>query len=181
MTESALTVALGALAGLWVAGLTISGLLGEMGETANRLQLVTTFLDGKVLTFTLAFAAATTVLVGLVPALLTTRPAIWHALRAAVAEDIGGQVRLRRVLVTAQLALSLVLLTASGLFGRTVYNLRHADAGFQTERLVQFQLNTGAAGYDETPIASHISPGARGHSVDSRRRRSDAERRTCVR
>ena len=97
---------------------------------------------------TLAFAAATTVLVGLVPALLTTRPAIWHALRAAVAEDIGGQVRLRRVLVTAQLALSLVLLTASGLFGRTVYNLRHADAGFQTERLVQFQLNTGAAGYD---------------------------------
>ena len=157
LTESALTVALGALAGLWVAGLTISGLLGEMGETANRLQLVTTFLDGKVLTFTLAFAAATTVLVGLVPALLTTRPAIWHALRAAVAEDIGGQVRLRRVLVTAQLALSLVLLTASGLFGRTVYNLRHADAGFQTERLVQFQLNTGAAGYDDADRKPHFA------------------------
>jgi len=61
---------------------------------------------------------------------------------------VGGQARLRRVLVIAQLALSLVLVTASGLFGRTLLNLRRADAGFQTERLIQFQLNPGAAGYD---------------------------------
>jgi predicted permease len=41
-----------------------------------------------------------------------------------------------------------VLVTASGLFGRTVYNLRHTDTGFQADRLVQFRLNPGAAGYD---------------------------------
>jgi predicted permease len=148
LIESGLIVALGALAALLVAVVTIRALVGEMGEIASRLEIVTTFLDGRMLTFTFALAAATTVLVGLVPALLATRPEVWPSLRAGVAAEIGGQLRLRRVLVTAQLALSLVLITASGLFGRTVYNLRHADAGFQTDRLVQFQLNTGAAGYD---------------------------------
>jgi putative ABC transport system permease protein len=52
------------------------------------------------------------------------------------------------VLVTAQIALSLVLVTAAGLFGRTVFNLLNTDTGFRTERLVQFRLNPGAVGYD---------------------------------
>jgi putative ABC transport system permease protein len=119
-----------------------------MGDVANRLQLVTTFLDARVLAFALSLTAATIVLTGLVPALLATRPAVWQALRAGIAAEIGGGLLLRRALVTAQLALSLVLVTASGLFARTVYNLLHAEAGFQTDRLVQFQLNAGAAGYD---------------------------------
>jgi predicted permease len=75
---------------------------------------------------------------------------------------MGGQQRLRRVLVTAQLALSLVLVTASGLFGRTVYNLRHTHTGFQTDRLVQFQLKPGAAGYDRQRSEAVI-----GHALDA--------------
>src|SRR6185436_11529051 len=65
LVESVVIVALGALAALVVAGVTIRGLVGEIGEIANRLQIVTTFLDGRMLAFTLALAAATTVLVGL--------------------------------------------------------------------------------------------------------------------
>ena len=148
LIESALLVALGALAAVVVAGIAVRGLLEETGEAAQRLQLVTAFLDMRLLAFALAVAGATTLLVGLVPALLSTRPAVWPALRAGVAGEMGGQLRVRRVLVTAQLALSLVLVTAAGLFGRTVYNLRHTDTGFQTDRLVQFRLNPGAAGYD---------------------------------
>jgi predicted permease len=148
LTESALIAALGAVAALGIAALTIRGLMGEMGDVATRLQFAATFLDVRVLAFTLALAAATTLLVGLVPALLATRPTVWPALRSGIAAEIGGQLRLRRVLVTSQLALCLVLVTLSGLFVRTVYNLRHADTGFETDRLAQFQLNTGAAGYD---------------------------------
>jgi len=148
LTESALLVALGTLAALVIANVIVRGLLAETGDDAHRLQLVTTFLDARMLAFTIALAGATTVLVGLVPALLATRPAVWPALRAGVAAEIGGQLRWRRALVTAQLAFSLVLVMASGLFGRTVYNLRHTDIGFQTDRLAQFRLNPGAAGYE---------------------------------
>jgi predicted permease len=148
LIESTAIAALGVLAALWVAALTIRGLLGEMGDIANRLQLVTTFLDARVLAFALSLTAATMVCAGLVPALLATRPAVWPALRAGIAAEISGGLHLRRVLVTAQLALSLVLVSASGLFARTVYNLLHTDAGFRTDRLIQFQLNTGAAGYE---------------------------------
>ena len=162
LTESALIVFLGALAAVVVAVVTVRGLLGEMGEVASRLQLVTRFLDMRMLAFTLALASATTVLVGLVPALLSTRPAVWPALRAGVAAEMGGQQRLRRVLVTAQLALSLVLVMASGLFGRTVYNLRHTDTGFETDRLAQFQLKPGAAGYDR-----HRSEAVIGQALDA--------------
>jgi predicted permease len=148
LTESAVIALLGALAGLWVAWLTIRLLVAEMGDTGERLRLVTTFLDGRALAFTFVFAAATGLAFGLLPALFATRPEVWPGLKSGIVADVGGQARLRRVLVTAQLALSLVLVTASGLFGRTLLNLRHADAGFQTERLIQFQLNPGAAGYD---------------------------------
>src|SRR5262245_50754083 len=150
LTESAVIALLGALAGLWIAWLTIQLLVAEMGDTGERLRLVTTFLDGRALAFTFVFAAATGLGFGLLPALFATRPEVWPGLKSGIVADVGGQARLRRVLVTAQLALSLVLVTASGLFGRTLLNLRHADAGFQTERLIQFQLNPGAAGYDRS-------------------------------
>jgi predicted permease len=148
LTESAVIALLGALAGLWIAWLTIRLLVAEMGDTGERLRLFTTFLDARALAFTFVFAAATGLAFGLLPALFATRPEVWPGLKSGIVADVGGQARLRRVLVTAQLALSLVLVAASGLFGRTLLNLRHADTGFQTERLIQFQLNPGAAGYD---------------------------------
>jgi predicted permease len=148
LTESLLIAGLGSLAALAVAFAAIHVLVGEMGEAASRIQLATTFLNGRVLAFTLSLAVATTVLVGLAPALLATRPAVWPALTSGITADGRSGLRLRRLLVTGQIALSLVLVTAAGLFGRTVYNLLNTDAGFRTERLVQFRLNPGTAGYD---------------------------------
>src|SRR5262249_54198773 len=132
LTESALVAALGAAAGLWVGWFTVRLLVAGMGDRAERLRLVVTFLDGTVLAMTAALAVATSVLFGLFPALFATRAAVWPGLKAGTVADAGGQVRLRRALVTGQLALSLVLVTASGLFVRTLYNLRHAETGFRT-------------------------------------------------
>jgi predicted permease len=148
LTENLLIAGLGAFAALAVALVAVRVLVGEMGEAASRIQLATTFLNARVLMFALSLAAGTTILVGLAPALLATRPAVWPALTAGVVAEGRGGLRLRRVLVTGQIALSLVLVTAAGLFGRTVYNLLNTDAGFRTDRIVQFGLNPGAAGYD---------------------------------
>ena len=148
LTESAVIAALGGLAGLAVASFTIRLLVAEVGETAGRLQLVMSFLDARVLAFTLAVSAATGIVFGLLPALFATRTAVSPTLKAGAASAIGGHVRLRRMLVTAQVALGLVLVASSGLFLRTLSNLRHTDTGFRADQLVQFQLNAGAAGYD---------------------------------
>ena len=148
LVESLLIAGLGGLAAFAVAFGTSRVLVREMDDTSGRMQLAMTLLDGRILAFALMLVVATTVLVGLAPALLVTRPALWPALTAGVVADTRGGLRLRRTLVVAQIALSVVLVTAAGLFGRTVYNLLHADAGFRTDRLVQFQLNPGTAGYD---------------------------------
>ena len=138
-TESAMIAVLGGLAGLLVA---------EMGESAERFKLVTGFLDMRVLGFALAASAATGVLFGLLPALHASRATVSADLKTGAAAERGGQVRMRKALVTAQVALGLLLVTAAGLFLRTLENLRHTETGLRTERLVQFHLNAGPAGYD---------------------------------
>ena len=147
LTESALLTALGGMAGLLIASWTINFLVTEMNDNAERLRLVTSFLDARVLGFAFAASVVTGILFGLLPALNAARESISSAVKTGVA-DRRGQVWLRRTLVTAQIALGLVLVAASGLFLRTLQNLRSTDVGFRTDHLIQFHLNSGTAGYD---------------------------------
>jgi len=149
LTESAMLAVLGGLAGLLVAWWTIHLLLAETGEAA-RLQLVTSFLDARVLGFAFAVSVATGVLFGLLPALHASRESLASTLKTGGGADRGKHVRLRKTLVTAQVAMGLMLVTAAGLFLRTLTNLRQIEAGFRTEQLVQFNLNAGLAGYDRS-------------------------------
>lgn len=148
LAESVLLAVLGGLAGVVVAWWTINLLVSEMGESAERVKLVTAFLDTRVLGFAFVASVVTGALFGLVPALHASRESLSTALKTGAAAGRGGQVRLRRTLVTAQIALGLVLVTASGLFLRTLANLRHAETGFRTDSLIHFNLNAGLAGYD---------------------------------
>lgn len=103
-------------------------------------------LDARVVGFALAFALLTALLSGLLP-----------ALRAARIDPIGGlkgrgalnapRLRVGRVLVAAQIGLSLLLLTGAALYVRTLVNLARIDVGFPTDKLLLFQLNIRGAGY----------------------------------
>ncbi|MGH9160162.1 MAG: ADOP family duplicated permease [Vicinamibacteraceae bacterium] len=148
LAESTLLAALGGLAGVLVAWWTINLLVTEVSEAANRLTLVTSFLDGRVLAFAIASSLTTGVLFGLLPALHASRNSVASSLKTSAGVDSGGQLRLRRALVAAQVALGVILVTAAGLFLRTLDNLRRTDTGFRTERLVHFSLNPGLAGHD---------------------------------
>ena len=91
-------------------------------------------LDRNVLAFTLGVSVVAGTLLGLVPALQSTRPDVSGALRS---ESSGGgqpgQLRWRNVLVIAQLTISLVLLVGAGLFLRSFQQVQSVDPGFGRE------------------------------------------------
>jgi putative ABC transport system permease protein len=112
-----------------------------------RLQEVS--LNGTVLGFTAALGLLTGLAFGLWPA--------WHAARAEVAEDLkesargagtartGG--RVRRTLVVAQVALSLVLLIGASLLISSLVRAQRVDPGFAPDHLLTMQLNLPPARY----------------------------------
>ena len=91
-------------------------------------------LDGNVLAFKLGVSVVTGALLGLVPALQSTRPDVAGALRG---ESAGGgqpgQLRWRNALVVTQLTISLVLLVGAGLFLRSFQQVQSVDPGFGRE------------------------------------------------
>ena len=90
--------------------------------------------DGNVLGFTFGVSVAAGALLGLVPALQSTRPDVAGALRS---ENAGGgqpgQLRWRNALVVVQLTISLVLLVGAGLFLRSFQRVQSVDPGFGRE------------------------------------------------
>ena len=92
--------------------------------------------------FTAALAILVTCLFGIAPAVAATRVDVHAALQASRGCGSGALRRqpFGRMLVVAQLSLSLVLVTAAGLLVRTLWNLRHQDYGFEAESVLQVGL-----------------------------------------
>jgi predicted permease len=106
--------------------------------------------DGSVLLFTLVLAIGTVMLFGTVPALRATRVAL--GIQSVVTATTTPRRRGRGVLVTAQLALALMLLVCSGLFVRTLQNLRGFDRGFDPRGVLLVDVDGRSAGYGETAL-----------------------------
>ncbi|HEY6307678.1 MAG TPA: ABC transporter permease [Candidatus Angelobacter sp.] len=109
--------------------------------------------DVHVLIFTAGVALLTGLLCGLVPALRAMRAAPASSLRQA---GTTGEIKRRllgRSLVVAQVALSVVLLSAAGLFIRHLSNLEHLDLGFQRDHVLLVTLNATGSGYDNQHLS----------------------------
>jgi predicted permease len=144
----ALSLAGGAV-GLFLAVVIIRGLLHFLPGDASTLTLRAE-PDLRILAFNAALALLTGVLFGLAPALQSLKVDLWNTLKDVVgAVSGGGSVRLRKTLVTAQVAFSFLLLVGSGLFVRTLANLKQTNAGFQgMDNLVTFQVDPALNGYN---------------------------------
>jgi predicted permease len=94
---------------------------------------------------------ATGLFFGLIPALQATRQPVAQTLRSEATSVAGGRshARLRKVLVTAQVSLSLLLLIGAGLFAHSLYNLRALDTGFKPDHLLEFSIDPSLNGYDD--------------------------------
>lgn len=113
-------------------------------------------IDGRVLVFTFAASVLTGIIFGLAPAFRGTRvdltPALKEGTGSSAAEGrAGGRwFSLGNGLVTAQVALAVVVLVGAGLLVRTLRNLRNVDPGFDTRNLLTFGLDPTLIGY-KTP------------------------------
>jgi len=103
---------------------------------------LTADLDPRVFAFTFALAIVTGVLFGIVPAWQATSPSLARTLKdqAGSVSATSGHVLLRKILVSSQVALSLLMLIGAALFTRSLHNLKNVDLGFRREQLLGFLL-----------------------------------------
>jgi putative ABC transport system permease protein len=140
--ESAPLVLFGAMAGL-VLGQVLSRCLVSLLSTQGDSLFVDLHPDWRLMGFMSIIATGTALLFGLVPAFRAADLAPGEAMKAGSARAGGIQEssRLRRTLVIAQVALSLVLVTGALLFARTLGNLLTVDAGFREDNILIAQLD----------------------------------------
>jgi predicted permease len=159
LTESILLASLSGALGILVAlaGIGILTRLLANGQDGFTLHAE---LNWHVLLMTLGLSCLCGLLFGLAPAIRSTRPALMPTLKEARVIESRSRVRagiphlnLTQALVVAQVAISLLLLIAAGLFVRTLSNLQSIQLGFNRENVLLFELNAPQAGLPESQVA----------------------------
>ena len=151
LAESALVAAvaggLGLLLAYWLRGLVLRFVpLDSLGVTSLPL-------GGPVLAFALGATLLTSLLVGTVPAWLVARTDLSTALKGGSrTTEAASRALFRQGLVALQVAMSVVLLAAAALLGRSLLQLRAVDPGFDTKNLLSAQLQLTGDAY-KTPAA----------------------------
>src|SRR5439155_12228596 len=155
LIESLCLSALGGLTGLALAFWADKALMAVYLPVDSGGLKISSAPDLRILAFTLAVTIVTGLVFGLVPALKATKPDIGKTLKDQAGAVVGGgHSGLRKTLVVAQVALSLLLLIGAGLFLRSLENLSSLGPGFPAERLVGFNIDPSLGGY--TPDRSKI-------------------------
>jgi predicted permease len=155
LMESVLMALGGGIVGIGVGGFALDW-LKQLGAAKNQLWYPIE-LDARVLAMMLGVAMLTSLLFGLAPALATSRLDIRTVLNQA-GRGIAGARRpwTRRALVSAQVALSLVLLISAGLTVRTLVWLNGLNPGFDTHNVVAAEASLQDARYQTTAAVNRL-------------------------
>jgi predicted permease len=147
LVESVLLSLAGGLLGLGIAPPTMHLLVSIMPQMDPPLKFLAD-PNLRALGFTIAISVFTALVFGLAPALRATRPNLAPTLKdQAGAVAGGGQAAWRKLLVSAQVALSLLLLIGAGLFTRSLANLQDLRPGFEVHSLLSFSVDPTLNGY----------------------------------
>ena len=140
LAESVVLALGGAVLGIALAWAGIRVLLALAPETLPRMEAVA--LDPLVLGFAILAALLSAVIFGLVPALRASRPDLAEVLRQAGRQPgLSGGRLLRSAVVTAEVALSFVLLIGGGLMARSFLALQGTDPGYDPTNVLTFVAN----------------------------------------
>ena len=147
LTESVVLGVLGGLLGLIFAIVGAKSLIAFVTVSMPRLKDFG--FDSKVLLFTLAISLITSLLFGLAPAIDASKPNLNEALKEGGRSSSGSSARnkMRSVLVIAEVALAVVLVTASGLMFRSFVHLQRVNPGFNPENVLTLEIELPEATY----------------------------------
>jgi len=143
--------AVGLLIGWWTLWSILSG-VSSLSLVAAVMSGLEADFDARVLAFAAAVTTLSALFFGLLPALKASRADLQTSLKELGPSSSGGaeSVRLRKLLVVAQVASSVMLLIASALFGESLIRLQRTNLGMRIGGIVQFSIQPGM---------SHYSPG----------------------
>ncbi len=153
LTESLALALLGGAAGVWVSGQASSALAREVLGKSGQLPLVFA-PDTRLIVAAAAAAVIAAIVFGLAPALRTIAAGRHAGLGSNQRQAVGhATIAAMRSLVVAQLTLSVVLVFAALLLGRTLVNFMRIDPGFAVDRLVTVSFDPISSGYgpEEAP------------------------------
>ncbi len=148
LTESCVLAVLGGIAGLLVARMTLSGIVSLIppdGATTMDFGL-----QPGMVVFAAVLSILTGLLFGIFPALHSTRPDLASTIKSQAGQPSGARAaaRFRTTLVTVQIALSMALLIAAGLFIRSLMNVSRVDLGVNVDNVITFGVSPHLNGYD---------------------------------
>jgi predicted permease len=149
LSESMVLALSGGLLSILVAYWTLQAVGGIMGGALpDGVQLG---ISPPIVLFAAVVSMGTGLLFGLYPALIATRVDLVTQLKAGGGQPSAARSaqRFRALLVTAQIALSMTLLVAAGLFTRSLANVGDVDLGMRTESMIVFGLSPIQNGYDD--------------------------------
>ena len=151
LAESVVLASAGGALGILVGAVGARALMATLVGGSVRTALDTA-IDGRLLGVTVAVSAMAALLFSAVPALRAARESSSPIARHVGRGSSERVVTSGRILMAVQVAVSLPLLVASGLFLRTVYNLGQVDLGFNPAALLMFRVDPSLNGYDADRI-----------------------------
>jgi predicted permease len=150
LTESLILAILSSVAGIFL-GMWASGVISSVNP-GTTLPLALDFgVDWRVIAYSLAAALLTGLIIGLLPAIRAARSGINAGLQEGGRSGSAGagRLRVRSILVVAQVACSLMLLVVAARFVRSLDNAQHMSMGFDPDNVLNVMLDPHQVGYDQ--------------------------------
>src|SRR5262245_6751399 len=146
--ESCLLALFGGIGGIFVAKWTLDLMMAILPKDAT--DPISQQVDVTVMLFAGALAIGTGVLFGMFPALHSTRPDLVTALKGTAGQPSGARSasRFRNSLAVAQIALSMALLVAAGLFTKSLLNVSRVQLGLKADNVIMFAISPELNGYN---------------------------------
>ncbi|PWT89291.1 MAG: permease [Blastocatellia bacterium] len=147
LTESLLLATIGGIAAVLLAWWASRMLLVMASDQADSLPIDVS-LNARVLGFALLASLLSAVIFGVAPAFRTTKIDLNRGLKDGKGPvNATSQSKLAKSFVVAQVALSLLLMVAAGLFVRTLINLQSISTGFDQQNVTIFMVDSAATGF----------------------------------